>query len=140
MSDRSQQVYIVTSGSYSSYDICEVFTTRRLAREYLKRRQPHNPWSEFRIETWPLNSAKVDPVIDWTVWVDKDGNEVDSQSWVHWECPGKDSSRRITSPPMHAQRSTAAVEASSARGHDVALKIARDKLAQIKAKEAGVWR
>ena len=57
---------------------------------------------------------------------------------VCWECPCKDGSRQITSPLMHAQQLTAVVEASSARGHDVALKIARDKLTEIKAKKAGV--
>ena len=34
------KVYVVTSGEYSSYSICQVFTTRELAEAYIAARQP----------------------------------------------------------------------------------------------------
>lgn len=136
MAAEQRKVYIVTAGSYSSYRICEVFDNKKLANEYVKKRSKSNPWFAGCVETWPLNKSMKEPKTVWSVHIDRQGKEVSSDSWIDW---GGEHCRDTASiPGLKRVTDTTYIIAKSTRGRDVALKIARDKLAEMKAKEAGV--
>ena len=53
METELKEIYIVTSGEYSDYDICAAFTDKELAEKYAKTF--NNRYDEHRVETYPLN-------------------------------------------------------------------------------------
>ena len=50
-----KEVYIITEGEYSSYEIVAAFSTRPKAEEYLKTR---DEYYKPKIEVWPLDVVK----------------------------------------------------------------------------------
>ena len=56
------KIFLVSTGSYSSYRILAAFSTRRRAREYLKVVEPRLFWGGCEIESIPLNR----PPDQWT--------------------------------------------------------------------------
>jgi hypothetical protein len=128
----SKKVYIVTQGSYSDYRIERVFDDKALANEYVRVHTEHGGY-DYGIEEYDVNASIPRIEIIYTVEVDENGDEVcrrssacDDPEWTSHESSG-DSYRR-----------DAVVRGESNRGYDVALKIARDKLAEMKAQREGI--
>src|SRR4051812_32044619 len=46
--------YVVTSGSYSDYDVDSVFLDKRVAEEYVEKRNRLSGRDEYRVEALPL--------------------------------------------------------------------------------------
>jgi len=57
-----KKVYIVTAGQYSDYGICEVFSKKELAEEYIERneRVGYFNYNEVRIEEYPVDNNLPD--------------------------------------------------------------------------------
>jgi hypothetical protein len=128
----SKKVYIVTSGSYSDYSIDRVFDDKVLADEYVRIHTEHGGY-DMRVEEYDVNAALPRIEIIYTVEVDETGEEVcrrssacDEPEWTSHESSGE------------SYRRDAIARGGSTRGYDVALKIARDKLAEMKAQREGI--
>ena len=54
---KSKSVYIVTQGRYADYEICCVFSTQKLAQEFVNARIPDpDEWpGEMQIWEWPVD-------------------------------------------------------------------------------------
>ena len=127
MSEVAKEVYIVTEGCYSDYRIEAVFSDRAKADEFVEFRNLYEHGSYYQVETWPVDSAKCGDIV-YCVWVNRSGECVEQQTEV----------REHSEPEDYVHSRGGTIYAESTRGYDVALKIARDKLAEIKAREAGV--
>lgn len=69
-----KKVYVVTEGEYSSYHILAVFSSRKLAQEYIETVRNHC-WDDVRIEEYELDR----PPERWlgtVVHMDREGNVV----------------------------------------------------------------
>ena len=53
-------VYVVTSGEYSSYGICEIFSTCEQAEKYIASENDRYGWDDYRIEEWELDNCKIE--------------------------------------------------------------------------------
>jgi hypothetical protein len=54
-----KKVYIVTAGQYSDYGICEVFSKKELAEEYIKRNERVGYFDEYdnaQVEEYPIDN------------------------------------------------------------------------------------
>lgn len=130
MSEAAKEVYIVTEGCYSDYRIEAVFSDRAKADEFVEFRNRYERGSDYQVEIWPVDSANRGDIL-YCVWVNRDGECVGQQTKVCERSRPEDYISNLNSR-------SGTIYAESTRGYDVALKIARDKLAEIKAKEAGV--
>jgi hypothetical protein len=128
-----QPIYVVTAGQYSDYHICGVFSTEEQAEAFRQQHAKANPRYDARIELYHLDAPEMDKegVQLYVVHVDADGKitEMHTEGSEYrelggayaWGLPGEEQA-----------------VASSSRGFDVAAKIARDELAALKAREAGI--
>lgn len=66
-----EKVYIVTSGEYSDYHICKVFSTKEKADEYVDARG-----SEYSIEEWEVDKEFDRGARIWEVSMSADGKEI----------------------------------------------------------------
>lgn len=48
-------VWIVTTGEYSDFHICAVFSSEARAKEYAKRFESKADYTGFFIDKWPVN-------------------------------------------------------------------------------------
>jgi hypothetical protein len=55
---RTMKVYIVTSGSYSDYSIDAVFSTRKLAQEWIDKKAAEEYSGHYNIEPWDVDAQK----------------------------------------------------------------------------------
>lgn len=144
-------VFVVTSGEYSDYGIVAVFSTREKAdaakaemERYSKAywdREPDDDEDTWGGETYDhvqVEAYEVDPpprrVKVYRVWVDDDGREILRR--------GREILRRTTRMWSWEDMSSTAFRdgalGQSRRGYNAALKSARDKLTEWKAREAGI--
>ena len=133
--------YLVTRGAYSDYRVVCVAASREVADEIVAFLNRAEATYEAAVEELPIVSslAEAQPRQAWTVWINKDGDEIDSSTTTAlledelYETEGGE----VLDPNLWSGMDRAAT-GESYRGHDVALKAARDALAQRKATEAGV--
>lgn len=133
MAAEQRKAYIVTDGAYSDYHICQVFDSEKAAQDYKEMRRRLDECFIGDIEVWTLNAEPVIAPIVYRVYIDREGQEVERNTHLDWN--GWNNGDEVF---VSSHVSDYAVGAESTRGYDVALKIARDKLAEMKAKEAGV--
>lgn len=53
-------VYVVTSGEYSSYGICEMFSTYEQAEKYIASENDRYGWDDYNIEKWEVDNCKIE--------------------------------------------------------------------------------
>jgi hypothetical protein len=127
--------YLISTGSYSDYHVEYVCATKDVAEEILERLNRYEGRDEFRMEERRLleSSDELEAGIIYSVLVDKDGREVRRFSYAwHGESEPQESTYRVKN--WHEYE----VSATSPRGYDVALKAARDVLAEGKAEAEGL--
>lgn len=115
-------VYIVTSGQYSDYGIEAVFVDRDLAEQFAAK-------CDGTVQDWDILRQVPKRIVISCVTIDADGSELHGWSYERWDHEGETEDAKV---------SGGLVIVRSYRGHDVALKAARDKLAQWKAEQAGL--
>lgn len=145
------RVYGVAAGAYSDYRVEFICLTREIADALAaKLNAAQTPKRKYQREGDVYTVEEMSMVTDvdeveyrpsWCVWVDGEGqllsrryskNAYDSK-WV----TGGDMDRTAEVLGI-SDHPDVRMFAQSYRGHDVALKAARDKLAQLKAEEAGL--
>lgn len=93
-----KKIYIVTGGTYSDYHICEVFSSKEKAKEYIKKRLEientceysfHNDY--FRIEEYEIDrSVDLAEEITVDIWFKYDNEEIlDIESDIELKPKGK---------------------------------------------------
>lgn len=129
------KVYIVTSGYYSDYKIVAVFSEKTAADSFCefrnKNMQKTFEITEYNVEEYPLDAA-IEKFI-YYVYVNESGVES-----IESESRGRYQQFFNYDDDIIDVLESGLIRAGSTRGYDVALKIARDKLAEIKAKESGI--
>ena len=70
-----KKVYIVTEGNYSDYDIVAVFSTKKKAKEFLKKYEEVYPYIDVRIEEYPVD-VPVEKCFGYVVVMKKNGDVV----------------------------------------------------------------
>lgn len=53
-------IYVVTSGMYSSYGICEMFSTYEQAEKYIASENDRYGWDDYNIEKWVVDNCKIE--------------------------------------------------------------------------------
>jgi hypothetical protein len=53
-------VYVVTSGMYSCYGICEMFSTYEQAEKYIASENDRYGWDDYNIEKWVVDNCKIE--------------------------------------------------------------------------------
>lgn len=158
------KIYIVTKGSYSDYHIICACPLKKTAKEAAGRYNRLTGMRGYadgyadkhRVEelAWVTDPAS-DIVLEtlYEVEVNDDG-EVVRQYEISYASPGSpmddeyydDSSHPVTRVNEYYDPSSQSfqrvngtrIQGRSRRGYDVALKVARDKLAELKAQDAGI--
>ena len=125
-------VYVVTEGEYSDYHIVAVFSDRESAQALVDVKDP-NDYDKRQIEEYWLNGGPVAQLTEYRVWVDKNGVETGRNETTKPDTKPDE----VTEQSWNMGRYQGGAGAMSTRGYDVALKIARDKLAEQKARETG---
>lgn len=128
----NDKVYIVTKGEYSDYHIMAAFANKSTAEEFAKKAT--GPYDEARVETYDLRGDMPKQITRYFVEVDSDGNVVQKSTWKQWDFEREKEKGTAVYRDHHGLHCWA----SSYRGYDVATKAARDKLAQWKARKAGI--
>jgi hypothetical protein len=131
-----EKAYIVTIGCYSDYRILGVFADRQTAEAFIARyRKMHggNGYDHsLSVEEWPVQTdiELYRSRRQYIVHINEVGEEVERRDWFEedWK-PGPDEVRTVR-PGL--------VRAASFVSYEHALKIARDRLAQNKARRAKV--
>jgi hypothetical protein len=140
MSDGEREIiYIVIEGSYNDYFIVGVFSDKVVAEKCAESR--HNTAlyvGGARVEEYYLNSGPIPQRIWYEVTIDTQGEEVGRREYSEEiNQPGIDKEDpKIWE--LWAYGGWRGISAGSYRGYNVALKVAHDKLAEIKARKAGV--
>jgi hypothetical protein len=119
-------VYIVVSCCCGEYETDAVFSTKEKADEYAAT------CSFGKVEEWELDVAKMKTA--YHVHIDDSGNEIrrwSSLERTEWNSEQEDDIESAFYPGYCSY-------GSSFRNYDVALKVARDKRAEVLATEAGV--
>ena len=62
VTDMGKEIYIVVSGEYSDYQINAVFSTRKLAKDYIQQRG-----TDYRIEVYELDEEVVKETKLWNI-------------------------------------------------------------------------
>lgn len=124
----NDKVYIITKGDYSDYHICAVTLDEERAEKL--RKMYSDSINDANIEEYVPNEAK--PIFLYGVQFSRDGNvmsyradeyDLKDEGYVEYEYDG------------YEQYYVVWVKA---KDEDHALKIAQDRLAEYKAKEAGI--
>jgi hypothetical protein len=149
------KVYGVARGAYSDYRVEFICPTKEIAEALIAKlnggRKAYDEdedyqWgsgSDYRLAEFSMVTDIADVVRppSWRVWIDTDGNVVtedyEEQDTLNQWAVLEDNDIATQINGVYSQP-TAAVCGSSYRGRDVALKVARDKLAEIKAAAAGL--
>src|SRR5690606_20318888 len=133
ISMEQRKVFVVTAGWYSDYRILGIFAEESVAQRVADEFNQRRPADDAQVEVYPLLDDVPPPVTMYRVWVDTDGNEVRRDIKVvmfgDYDYEEGERSSRTASKGAFGQ---------SPRGFDVALKIARDRLYQEKARRAGL--
>jgi hypothetical protein len=141
MSSDKKVVYLISHGSYSDYSVDAVVTTKGTAEVIVNRLNglKSNDFDLYDVEERPLitSPSDVEARVYHLVWIDRDGNPTEESTHVKTSLDFDPLPEDNSSDTKFARDGTVAFGQSS-RGRDVALKIARDKLAEIKAAEAGL--
>lgn len=53
-------VYVVTSGVYSGYGICKMFSTYEQAEKYIASENDRYGWDDYNIEKWVVDNCKIE--------------------------------------------------------------------------------
>ena len=135
-------IYIVTTGNYSDYRICAVFSAKKDAKSFCAEYRSLQPYSsEIRIERWLLYQNEQRPIIvEWYIiqtYIDRKTGEITSQhAFTH---------REVVNPPAptRAERTTrypntAGLLLVRAPTKEQAEKAAQDWYYEVKAKIVGV--
>ncbi len=135
MSETGKVAYAVTSGSYSDYRVHLVCLDEATAEAVCDRMNSLERNPDYSVEEIPLVAGPEEIVLrrEYVVMLRPDGSE--QMRLVANEAPvvapiGDDPPARVS---QHG-----GVNAESYRGFEVAEKAARDKLAELKAREAGL--
>lgn len=131
------KVYAVTHGEYSSYTVDYICASEAVAERVAERLNAldRGEWAdkfdveEFNYITDP--EADLPLEVRYTVWIDMNGNEADRYSEGVY---GEDALAKDETLYVDNLR----CKGESNKGFEHALKIARDHLAQEKAKKAGL--
>lgn len=123
-------VWVVTDGAYSDYGIKAVFDTLEAAREYAELH-------EYDIETWALNDPSVGQVVRsgyevYCSWANSRTGykwSIIDRGWEHW-----DATRDY---PIQTEPDWPSF-AVLGKDRDHAYKIAHDRIAEAKARAAGL--
>lgn len=118
------EIYVVTRGEYSDYNIVGVFDTLQAAQVVAKSYT--SVWDDARVETFRLNVAKQTNENHVGVYVDYATGEV-----VSWCCGGPDL-------PIYTEMTNTPCIFASGETKDQALKIARDYRAKHMAETMGL--
>ena len=126
--------YLISKGEYSDYSVYFVSLDRAAAERIVARLNRGNA-NLYEIEECPLVESGDEQVerIAYHVTVDRDGREVERQSFV--VLVGHE---RNDEGEAWADYTGAHVEGVSYVSYDVALKAARDELAKVKAEHGGL--
>jgi hypothetical protein len=127
-------VYVVTSGSYSGHRIKCVFSDKAVADEYARVHNQHGG-DDFGVEEYVLDSAIPRTEVKYCVTIDANGDEIRRYTGMKVEPTPERLADEWYAYDLGTRRE---FYGGSFRGYDVALNIARDKLAEYKAQQAGV--
>lgn len=135
------KVYIVTCGEYSDYHICAVFLKREEAEKYaaVRNNEPH--CDDYYIETYESSDGTVQvekyyKAID-TMYYDNKDLEIES-IWDDVECSLKPIDLKIIRCSARKYRIIYPFEGDLELQFDRIKKDIQDKIAEFKAKEAGI--
>ena len=128
-------VYVVTSGAYSDYRIKRVFSTRDTADAYIEpRTRPGLHEDYWQVQEWAVDEAPVNDRPVYTASFDIPGS-VTGRPFVRWDDYDQDKEYGVTVEPLEGGRFWIRVYAESP---EKATKIIHDKVAEIRAHQAGV--
>jgi hypothetical protein len=132
---KNRTVWAVAVGEYSDYGVSYVCATKEIAEELCRRMNASREYDKAKVEEFIFVETLGDPRSStmFRVEVDSGGTELRRWSYSADDPAGgpEPEDEVITWPPGR-------VQVGSVRGYDVALKAARDKLASLKAREAGI--
>jgi len=114
-------VYAVSTGEYSSYGVCAIFSTREKAEEYSLTVSNFNDIEEYELDE-PYEQPEFIEVLIGPNYIELRG------SWGPWLTEGMTS--------MYSGYTTVKVKYN--KNADVMKKSAYDRLAELKAKDAGI--
>lgn len=117
------KVCVVTEGSYSDYHILAVFAEKKLADQFAEA-------AGGSVEVYNIRTGMPERATCYSVMIDAEGNETSRWSHFDWDFEKEPERAWKTGVPGFM--------AASYRGYDVALKAARDALAQWRARKAGL--
>ncbi len=131
-----KEVWVLTAGEYSDYRLVCVTGSEGVAKEIAKRVSGANdPICETVIEDMSEIQAKTVYIVG----VDKDGREVERRMEVRypWDYNYDYEGESVAGYPIGSDRpGYVAVRSLTTRGFDAALKAARDRLAELKARKS----
>lgn len=127
-----KKVYVVMSGQYSDRGIDAIYDDRALAEKHVETHNQHNGNTAY-VHEWPVNQRLLQNRVLYQVILDEWGDVVSQWSAIEWS---PDSPAQDCTPWVDEEDKR--VWGKSYRGFNIAIKSARDKLAQWKAEQAGV--
>lgn len=133
--DMEKKIYIVTSGEYSDYRINAVFSTRKLARDYIQQRG-----TEYRIEVYNLDEEVVKETKLWRIAFSLVNSSLIEAEAIDYQDKYYKDKKRDTCG-IHEGFFSDEIQINffvDADSMDKAVKIARERLAAIKANEY-IW-
>lgn len=125
-----KKVYLIESGEYSDYRVDYVVASKKVAKTICERLNRVD--DRYDVSERVLIESPDDGEIKTMFYVRTDAHGTELERWTYTR---HGSSEQFEDNGWAARW---AAGGQSCRGHDVALKIARDKLAEVKAKEAGL--
>ena len=131
-------VYVITKGDYSDYHVCAVATDKKKAKILKKAFDDKDGWREARIETYETDEfiTEIESGLKLFDCSMKDG-DLSVTTWMTDLDYIGSSDFKVRKHKERFNTSTYAVYVW-AKDEDHARKIAADKIAEYKAKEAGI--
>lgn len=127
----NKTVYVITTGEYSDYSICAIFSTKEKANEYI---QQHG--TEYRIEEYNLDEEVVKEVQLWRIDVSlKDNSLVEVSALGYRDKDYQDKCRDTCSVYETFRDGNCIKFFVDADSMDKAIKIVSERFAAIKANE-----
>lgn len=133
---KTRTVWAVSSGSYSDYGVSYICATEELAKTLCLRINGtrRGGYDEAFVEEFTFVEELGDARTSTVYRVQVDSTGVETRRWTYQDVDAAGGPE----PEDEVYDIAHGVMANSVRGYDVALKAARDKLASLKAREAGV--
>lgn len=132
-------VWVVTTGEYSDFHICAVFTSEARAEEYTERFKKQADYTGFDLEKWPLDQLEqLKGKHNYHVQLSRNGDVLQVRrseaDYILTECPREYSGLGYNQNVQRGRLFWASVTTGS---EESAIKIANEKRVQFIA--AGKW-